>query len=466
MANFFYDKQIKRFLGQIISVFSYFDVEYGEDDSGNTVYRRVPVKYATNEKMSASIIRNNSENTMNSVPSMSVYITGLEYDRERIQNPTFVDKKNIREKRYNQDTGEYSSKAGNFLTVERHMPVPYKLSFNVDIWTSNTEQKLQLLEQILVLFNPDFEIQNTDNYLDWTSLSYMHIDNINYSSRTIPAGTEETLDIATLSFYCPIWLSAPAKVKKLGVVEKIVSGIYNAGDQFNDGVIDSVDSLGEKIYTTPTGYNLIVLNNQATIYPVEYGINSNAESTAEVVGEPVSWETFVSYFGKFKNGITQLRLRKNNTSTEIVGTVTISPADPFTLLFNVDQDTVPGNSLRPVDAIIDPTRSAPDINNLPAAAAGQRYLILEAINGGKQYSNPMDGADAWKNGSEDFFANQYDIIEYTGTEWQVSWSSADNASSVEHITNLKTGLQYQWTGENWINSWEGEYSEGSWSLVL
>ena len=61
MTNFFYDKQIKRYLTQIVSVFSHFEVEFGHDTDGNTIYRRVPVKYSTNDKMTASILRNNSE---------------------------------------------------------------------------------------------------------------------------------------------------------------------------------------------------------------------------------------------------------------------------------------------------------------------------------------------------------------------------------------------------------------------
>ena len=42
------------------------------------------------------------------------------------------------------------------------MPVPYLLNMQVDVWTSNTDQKLQLMEQILVLFNPALEIQHND----------------------------------------------------------------------------------------------------------------------------------------------------------------------------------------------------------------------------------------------------------------------------------------------------------------
>jgi hypothetical protein len=73
------------------------------------------------------------------------------------------------------------------------------------------------MEQILMLFNPSLEIQTTDNYVDWTSLSVVNLENITFSSRTIPAGTESEIDIATLGFTTPIWITPPAKVKKLGV---------------------------------------------------------------------------------------------------------------------------------------------------------------------------------------------------------------------------------------------------------
>ena len=467
MTTFFYDEQIRRFLTQIISVFSYFEVEYGKDNSGNTVYQRVPVKYATTDKMTASILKNNSENTMLSVPAMSVYITGLEYTRERMLEPNFVDKMNVRQKSYDSETGKYSLQPGNAFTIERHMPVPYSLQFNVDIWTSSIDQKLQLLEQILVLFNPDFEIQSTDNYIDWTSLSYMQLENVNYSSRTVPVGGEESLEVATLGFSCPIWISPPAKLKKLGVIESIITSIYDARGNLSEDVIKSSNRLGDRLYVTPTGHNLLILNGEATIYPDG---NLNNEDTLGELPEPLvannPWAPFVSTFGELKNGITQLRLRKDNPDTinEIVGTVSYHPSDPTVLLFNVDIDTTPSNTLPPVDAIIDPVRSAPGINGLPAASAGQRYLILKPINSGKFGDYSFDGADGWKNGAVDFVANTYDIIQYTGSEWLISWRA--NTDKLEYVTNLTTGIQYKWNGEDWVKSWEGEYGQGTWSLVF
>ena len=42
--------------------------------------------------------------------------------------------------------------------------------------------KLQILEQILVLFNPSLEVQTTDNYIDWTSLTHVMLESVNWSS--------------------------------------------------------------------------------------------------------------------------------------------------------------------------------------------------------------------------------------------------------------------------------------------
>ena len=83
------------------------------------------------------------------------------------KDPSFVDKKHIRMRKFDTDTNSYTTQQDNAFTVEGMMPVPYTLQINVGHGTSNTNQKLQLLEQILVLFNPALEIQSTDNYLDW-----------------------------------------------------------------------------------------------------------------------------------------------------------------------------------------------------------------------------------------------------------------------------------------------------------
>jgi len=124
--------------------------------------------YGDADRQAAHIIKQNSENTTLGAPRIAVYITELELDTSRLGDATYVGKINVRERAVDSSTGEYISTQGDNYTVERLMPTPYKLTLKADIWSSSTDQKLQILEQILMLFNPSLEIQTTDNYVDWT----------------------------------------------------------------------------------------------------------------------------------------------------------------------------------------------------------------------------------------------------------------------------------------------------------
>ena len=138
----------------------------------------------------------------------------LEYNPEHGQDPSFVRLKAHSHGKFDTDTNSYTTQQDNAFTVDGSASTLY-ITNQCRHGTSNTNQKLQLLEQILVLFNPALEIQSTDNYLDWTSLSYIELTGTQFSSEPVPA-VDESMDIATLSFMVPIYLSAPAKVKKLG----------------------------------------------------------------------------------------------------------------------------------------------------------------------------------------------------------------------------------------------------------
>jgi hypothetical protein len=62
-------------------------------------------------------------------------------------------------------------------------------------------------------------------------------------------------------------------------------------------------------------------------------------------------------------------------------------------------------------------------------------------------------------------AKANDIIEFDGLRWDVTFM-ADQQTEIQYITNLTTGIQYEWTGQQWIKSYQGIYPGGEWSLVL
>jgi hypothetical protein len=462
MQSFFYDEQIRRFLLQFTRIFSNFQVEYGKDAAGTVALLRVPIRYGDGSRQAQTVLQNNSASTLPSTPLMTFYITELEYARDRVQEPYFVEKTNVRQRYYDQDTESYETTQGNAFTVERLMPVPFNLGIRLDIWTSNTNQKLQLLEQILTLFNPALEIQSTDNYLDWTSLSVCELESVTYTSRSIPQGTDDPIDIASLQFTLPIWISPPAKVKKLGVVQKIIASMYDAQGDAVDAITNSDLLLGTRQKFTPYNYQVLLIGNQlqvlqpSAVVPGEGTIDPDQSPPSNLM-----WHAVVNMFGDLQNGISQVRLDNPFDETIIVGTVAYHPSDDRFLLFTVDEDTIPQNTLQPVNAIVDPQRNGPG-EGLPAAAQGQRYLLV-GDTGAPDFNS---GASAWTGvNGEILYATANDIIEYDGEKWNISFLHT-NVSNVQYVTNLTTSIQYRWADEQWLKSYQGLYPAGSWSLVL
>ena len=471
MAQYFYDEQLRRFLLQFARIFSNFDVEFGTNEAGqgpgSTVDTlvRVPVRYGDASRQAQTILQNNSANDMPATPLMTFYITDLKYDRPRIQEPNFVSNIAVRQRTYDSNTDTYETTQGNAFTIERIMPVPYEMTINLDIWTSNTNQKMQLLEQILTLFNPSLEIQSTDNYIDWTSLTVLYLKDVRWSSRVIPVNADNPIDIATLSFTLPLWITPPAKVKKLGVIERIIASVYDAQGDLINALTDSDLLLGTRQRFTPYGYQVLLVDNKLQALRQQQVIDeSNASLTA--ADSPASnllWHSVINMYGALRPGISYITLEQPD-GTDVTGTIAYDPTDDRFLLFTINAGTVPANTLPPITAVIDPLISGPGAG-LPAAAAGQRYLLTQDTG---SWSNPdADNPGAWSGTSgQPLVARANDIVEYDGTRWQIAFDRTSSPDNMQYVTNLTSELQYRWTGTAWVKSYQGIYSGGSWSLVL
>ena len=488
----FYDGAIRRYVTQTIRVLSEFTVRY----SDGTLHR-VPVAYGDADRQAATIIRQNSENSVNSIPRISVYIYGLELDRERLSDSTFVSKKQIRERDINGNA--YTNNSGRNYTIERLMPTPFKLTMKVDIWTASTDQKLQIMEQILMWFNPSLELQTTDNYVDWTSITVLNLDSVTWSSKAIPVGTDTPIDIGTLTLSTPIWISPPVKVKQMGVITKVISGIHDVNSNYISGfgsdyiVPESLpSSLLTEVVTVMEDYTIEVYNNRVTLLnSTESNLKNNLSfDMPEPASLPVNWNQVLDlYPKKFVSGVSRLFLSQHN-GTEINGTVTTDDINETILHVNWDVDTLNSNtgidsdghldtdfewnpnnnrinSPGTFDAIINPLTYDPryplsqDIEQ--PLAPGLRLLLIEDIGSALN----ADGADAWKGlDDSELIAHENDIIEWNGTKWIVIFDSQNEHDTMIWQTNLYTGIQYLWNGVAWVKSFEGIYKVGAWRLEI
>jgi hypothetical protein len=463
--DWFYDGQVRRYLTQFMRVMSNFSYK---DGSGRLV--QVPVMYGDPSRQTAALLKKNSENTLPSAPFIACYIKAVDYDQTRLQDPTFISKVQIREREFDEENQQYLETQGRGYTVERIMPAPYKLTFSADMWTTNTDQKLQIFEQLAYLFNPSLELQTTDNYVDWTSLTVLQLKSTNWTSRQVPQGATQDIDILNLTFETPIWITPPAKVKRMGIITKIIANAFSNEQGTVVNEYDNINSvyigLGDPVLKTvvnPGNFELLVLNNVASLIKNNTMTSSNATDIPDHI---VNWRKVLDlYPGQFRANLTQLRLLKPD-GNEIVAYISLDPLDEHRMILNFDVDTIPANTILgsrgTIDAIINPDTFVP---NDPAT--GTRYLILENINVVPEFSSPdYSGPSAWKNANNtDFQAHANDIIKWDGSAWNIIFNSLE-VTETTYITNIYTGIQYKWDGDSWSKSFEGIYDKDAWRLIL
>jgi hypothetical protein len=222
--EYFFAGQLRAYRVQLIRAFSNFYVNFGTESEPRL--KRVPCRYGDTSRMAEMIITGGSENIMESAPLISVYVTSMALAPERRAAPSLVSTLNVNEREYD---GKYLDTPGNRYTVKRYMPVPFTMTINVDFWCTNLNQKEELFEQTQVLFNGAMDIQTSNNPLDWSLFSMIEPTNITWSSRTIPVGTDNPIDVMTVEYRVPIWINPPALVTYQKLIEQVVTNI-NQGD--------------------------------------------------------------------------------------------------------------------------------------------------------------------------------------------------------------------------------------------
>ena len=143
----FYNGTIRKTIVAFGSLFSNIYIERKKNDSvsGEVVQKlQVPLAYAPKEKW---IVRldsdpNLEQNTYTTLPRMSFEITGYSYDPQRKMN------------RMNQIKCGGGTDSVNYL----YTPVPYNIDISLYILTKTQEDALQIIEQILPTFTPEYTL--------------------------------------------------------------------------------------------------------------------------------------------------------------------------------------------------------------------------------------------------------------------------------------------------------------------
>lgn len=202
--NYWYDGQLRQYMLQFMSIFYGLQVQTGVQACGTPTMVSVPTVYGSKDRVVAAAMSGNTQNRSFALPIMATNILGMTIDDAR-RRATDVEITS----RFMPATGVFPDDLRSVTVVS---PVAYALNVELAIYASNTQQLHQILEQILVLFNPDFQLQVSNGPMDLGRITSVILTDI-ASEENYPVGGERRIVSWTLQFTIPIYLSVPVAIK-------------------------------------------------------------------------------------------------------------------------------------------------------------------------------------------------------------------------------------------------------------
>ena len=211
----FYNEGVRKLVISFGQIFNNIYVQNTASDGAVTKRLRVPLAYAPKEKFLVRLDQqadlNNREMAV-TLPRMGFEISGISYDPSR--------KLQRIGKFKNVNTSDASK------MYYQYNPVPYNISFNLYAFTATAEAGLQIIEQILPYFQPDYTV--TINAIPNMGIKRdvpITLNNVNYEDSYDGAFTQRRAVNYTLGFTAKTYLYGP--IYSQNVIKETQTDIYS-----------------------------------------------------------------------------------------------------------------------------------------------------------------------------------------------------------------------------------------------
>ena len=219
----FYHKQIRNTVIAFGTIFNNIHIKR-LDSSGNPLQSlKVPLSYSPKEKFIARLDQQSSLTGSDSsvaitLPRMAFDITGYAYDPSRKLNK-------------NQRRGVVTTNADTTKLNAQYSPVPYDVSFELNVFTATSDDGLQIIEQILPYFQPDYTVTMIENsVMDSKRDIPFILESVNYEDSYAGSLTDTRRITYSLSFTAKIYLYGP--ISTGAVIKTVSADLYtNTSDQ-------------------------------------------------------------------------------------------------------------------------------------------------------------------------------------------------------------------------------------------
>ena len=185
------------------------------DSAGNVIQNiRVPLAYAPKQKFIQRIAQvpdSDDKNVQVVLPRMSFEMLGMQYDYNRKISP-------VQQNR--------AVNSGASIISTQYAPTPYNIAVSLYLYAKNQDDGLQVIEQILPYFNPDYNLTlkaipalNIKNDLP------IILDSIQYDDQYEGEYTARRSIVWTLNFTMKLNFYGP--VNKQGIIKKVIANTYS-----------------------------------------------------------------------------------------------------------------------------------------------------------------------------------------------------------------------------------------------
>ena len=225
-GQYFYHSHIRKTVSVFGTLFNNISVQR-KDANGNSVNNvKVPLSYGPKQKFLTRLFEEpdlNAPEVAIRLPRMSFEITGIQYDTSvKLNKMNTIAQPNVH--------GQSSIRN----------PVPYILSFQLSIYAKNQDDALQVVEQIIPYFNPEYVV--TIREIPSLNISRdipIVLQSVNYSDDYEGDFSSRRVLIYTLDFSMKTFFYGPI-TQNQGVIK---DAIVNSRDYDNHAMIQRVETV-------------------------------------------------------------------------------------------------------------------------------------------------------------------------------------------------------------------------------
>jgi hypothetical protein len=210
----FYWGTIRKAIVAFGNMFNNINVERRDADGNIIQILKVPLSYSGKAKALARIQQRpnvDDRNVQIIVPRMAFEMSTLSYDFNRKISP-------LQQSRAVNST--------NTTLDSQYAPTPYNINVQLYVYVKNQDDGLQIIEQILPYFNPDYNLtMKAIPQLNITNDLPIILDSVNFEDNYEGDFDDRRTIIWTLSFTMKLNFYGP--VNKQGIIRKVVTTTYN-----------------------------------------------------------------------------------------------------------------------------------------------------------------------------------------------------------------------------------------------